>query len=260
MRNMFFRISLLILVVLSASLPATGCASSQSGGTSAGPDSPELQACIVYGECRGGEADQYILAELQFDRSVTLSEGLPAQLRAVIGGKRIPEEDISAEQTGTDTVKISLHVDRVTDGMLKLTNAPGVETISAISGAEGSACLQELHVEQLVPSGVTIHEETEGEYAVDTVPTHRSIVWIRLREGGTIIPPAGADTTDIMDDAAAVHEHEFLWATTSSVAKDMADVINKYYSSAVTAEASENHVILRSVDGNGTPALEIYEG
>ncbi len=259
MKKLFLRISLLILIVVLAGLQA-GCASSPAGGAAAGPDSPELQDWTVYGECLGGEADQFIVAELTFDREIKLSEGLPSQIRAVIGGKRIAEEDISAEQSGEKTVEIRLHVDRVVDGVLKLTNAPGNDTISALTDAEGRNCAGTLDVEKIVPSGVSIHEESAGEFAVDTVPTHRSIVWIRVRTEQGILPPGGAASTDVMDDAAAVHEHEFLWATTASVASDIADTVNQYYSPAVAAEARDNHVILRAADGSAAPSLEIYEG
>lgn len=259
MKNLFLRVSLLILIVVLAGMQA-GCASSLTGGAAAGPDSPELQDWKVFGECLGGESDQYIVAELTFDRDIKLAEGLPAQIRAVIGGKRIAEENISAEQSGEKTVQIRLHVDRVVDGVLKLTNAPGNETIPALTDADGRNCAGTLDVEKMVPSGVTIHEVSAGEYAVDTVPTHRSIVWIRVRTEQGILPPGGAASTDVLDDAAAVHEHEFLWATTASVASDIADTVNQYYSPAVTAEAGDNHVVLRAADGSTAPSLEIYEG
>ncbi len=34
-------------------------------------DSPALQSCESYGICEGGEQDQYIIAELIFDRPVS---------------------------------------------------------------------------------------------------------------------------------------------------------------------------------------------
>ncbi len=238
---------------------AAGCAAAGNTGAQEGADALELKDCHVFGECRGGEADQYIIAELTFDREVELSGGLPSQLRAVIGGKRIAEEDISAEQTGTNTVKVSLHVDRVVDGVLKLSAAPGTDALSAVREAGGKACLRELDVEQMVPSGVTLHEEGPGDYLIDSTPTHRSIVWIRVQTEQGMLKPDGAASTDVMDDAAAVHEHEFLWATTSSVAADIADTVNKYYGTEVMAEARENHVLLHAADGTA-PVLEIYEG
>lgn len=259
MKKLFLRIILMILIVVPAVLSA-GCASPLAGGPSEGPDSPKLQDCMVYGECLGGEADQYIVAELTFDREIKLSEGLPSQIRAVIGGKRIAEDDISAEQSGEKNVQIRLHVDRVVDGVLKLTNAPGTDTIPALTDPSGRNCPGVLEIEKIVPSGVTVHEESAGEFAVDTVPTHRSIVWIRISTEQGILPPGGAASADVMDDAAAVHEHEFLWATTASVASDIADTVNQYYSPAVTAEARDNHVFLRAADGSAPPSLKIYEG
>ena len=57
-------------------------------------DSPALQSCESYGICEGGEQDQYIIAELIFDRPVSFSEELKEQLRVVIGGQRIAPEKI----------------------------------------------------------------------------------------------------------------------------------------------------------------------
>lgn len=250
----------LILLLAAVLWLTAGCSPAAGVKNGVSEESPVLEDCEVYGECLGGESDQYIVALLTFDRDVKLSDGLDSQIRAVIGGKRIGEEDITAEQTGSDAVKVSLHVDRVVDGVLTLTRAPGTESVSAITNAEGTACLADLDVEQMVPSGVTIHEESQGDYVVDTVPTHRSIVWIRISTPQGVVSPGGAVSTDVMDDAAAVHEHEFLWATTSSVASDIADIVNQYYGPEITAKAEEDHILLSAADDGELPVLEIYEG
>ena len=64
-------------------------------------DSPALQSCESYGICEGGEQDQYIIAELIFDRPVSFSEELKEQLRVVIGGQRIaPERESEVVRSG----------------------------------------------------------------------------------------------------------------------------------------------------------------
>ena len=254
-RTSAFLLSLCILFGLS------GCAPFSSG-PSTGENSPRLEDLTVYGECRGGEDDQYIVAELHFDREIRLNEGLPGQVRAVIGGKRISEDEMTAEQSSGEAVMMTFHVDRVVDGELELTKAPGTESITAVTDAEGRNCLADLQYRKIVPSGVTIHREEENIYVVDSVPTHRSIVWIRVLADGEILSPGGAANTDVRDNAAAVHEHDFLWATEASVAEDIADVINEYYASeGITAAAEGDRILLkRSVPGTGELTLMIYEG
>ena len=92
-------------------------------------DSPALQSCESYGICEGGEQDQYIIAELIFDRPVSFSEELKEQLRVVIGGQRIAPEkiEVGAVENREDAVQLKMAVQQVNDGYLEITNAPGEE-------------------------------------------------------------------------------------------------------------------------------------
>ena len=239
----------------------TGC----GGAAEPGDHSPVLNSCTLRGECSGGERDQRIIADLSFDRAVSFDENLAEQLRIVVGGQRIDDGDVAIVQNGENGIEITVPVVQVNDGMMEITNAPDSEVLSGLTDKEGKSCVEKLEIEQLIPSGASVStvEETAGRavYQVDSVVTHRSIIWLRMYRNGEMIPPDDTDTTDVMDDAAAVHEHEFLWATPESTAADMAETINRYYSSDLEASADGNRLTIREKTGKQSQLkLEIYTG
>lgn len=189
-RNRTNGVRLAALLFFSGILLCLSCSCGSGAGT--GENSPVLTGYRAWGECLGGESDQFIVAELRFDRDVQISTDLPGQLRVVIGGKRIKADAVTAEQSATDAVTLRFPVDRVVDGKLKILRAPDQKRIAAITDADGIDCLDDLTLEMIVPSGVKIHAEG-GRFLVDTTPTHRSIVWIRLRdpEGHVVTPGTG---------------------------------------------------------------------
>lgn len=236
-----------------------------SGGVSAGADSPVLETCRLQGQCSGGENDQSITAALTFDRAVAFDEGLADQLRIVIGGQRIDSEDISIGQNGEDGIEITVPVVQVNDGMMEISNAPDSKELTALTDKEGKNCVGSLNIEQLIPSGAEISSVEQGPgravYKVDSVVTHRSIIWLRLIRDGETVVPDDTDTTDVMENAAAVHEHEFLWATPESTAADMAETLNAFFSSGFEAFAEGNRLTVTEKNGGQSSLqLEIYAG
>ena len=225
-------ITLIVLICILTAM-CTGC----GGAAEPGDHSPVLNSCTLRGECSGGERDQRIIADLSFDRAVSFDENLAEQLRIVVGGQRIDDGDVAIVQNGENGIEIAVPVVQVNDGMMEITNAPDSEVLSGLTDKEGKNCVEKLEIEQLIPSGASVStvEETAGcaVYQVDSVVTHRSIIWLRMYRNGEMIPPDDTDTTDVMDSAVAVHEHEFLWATPESTASDMAEVINSFYSSGL---------------------------
>lgn len=257
------RIINIMLIVLICILTAmcTGC----GGAAEPGDHSPVLNSCTLRGECSGGERDQRIIADLSFDRAVSFDENLAEQLRIVVGGQRIDDGDVAIVQNGENGIEITVPVVQVNDGMMEITNAPDSEVLSGLTDKEGKNCVEKLEIEQLIPSGASVStvEETAGRvvYQVDSVVTHRSIIWLRMYRNGEMIPPDDTDTTDVMDSAVAVHEHEFLWATPESTASDMAEVINSFYSSGLEASADGKCLTIREKNGGQSSLkMEIYTG
>ena len=253
-------ITLIVLICILTAM-CTGC----GGAAEPGDHSPVLNSCTLRGECSGGERDQRIIADLSFDMAVSFDENLAEQLRIVVGGQRIDDGDVAIVQNGENGIEITVPVVQVNDGMMEITNAPDSEVLSGLTDKEGKSCVEKLEIEQLIPSGASVStvEETAGRavYQVDSVVTHRSIIWLRMYRNGEMIPPDDTDTTDVMDSAVAVHEHEFLWATPESTASDMAEVINSFYSSGLEASADGKCLTIREKNGGQSSLkMEIYTG
>lgn len=244
--------SILCLIVFSA------CSSPQTDDA----HSPRLLESASRGGCSGGEDDQYIQADLTFDKAISVRKDAAEELRITIGGERVGEEDIELEVIEKKTLRIVFPVDKVTSGVLKITPSGGKE-IRGITDETGQYAVRSFEVDQLVPSGVTLSVLNSEEGAVSarvaSTADHRSIAWIRITAGGQVLKPQGTGT-DIMDDAVAVHEHEFLWATEESTAADIAEAINQYFPEKLSAESSGDVVDVRAVSGEvkGDLGIEIY--
>lgn len=249
---------LLILVVY-----LCGC-----GGPSVSEEnSPVLEKCTAQGMCEGGEQDQYIVAELKFDRPVAFSEDLKDQLRVVIGGQRIDPEKIKlSAPEGENTIRLKMAVQQVNDGYLEITNASGEDMLTALTDAEGRYCTASVDVRQLIPSGAVIETlSSSPEQTVCRVTrtvTHRSIIWIQLFSGDQAVEPEDPGTADVMEGSCAVHQHEFLWVTEESTAEDVAETINNFYGENYSAAAEGDQVTVNAKSAAGSENLElrIYEG
>lgn len=199
-------VRLAALLFFTGILLCLACSCGNGAGT--GEHSPVLTGYRAWGECLGGESDQFIAAELRFDRDVQISTDLPGQLRVVIGGKRIKADAMTVEQSAPDAVTLRFPVDRVVDGKLKILRAPDQKRIAAITDADGIHCVDDLTVEMLVPSGVKIHAEGR-RFLVDATPTHRSIVWIRLRDPeGHVLTPGTGESAGSQEAAGGSGEPE----------------------------------------------------
>ena len=270
----------IMLCICLLAMVLSGCADNggkeASGGVSEG--SPALQTLELKGICEGGEQDQYIIADLTFDKNISYKDKLAEQIRVVIGGQRVKEDSISLSAPGKDCLELKIHVNQVNDGMLEITNAPGCSALTALTDDSGKNCAGSLDIKKLIPSGATIScvssDGSEALYQVDSIVTHRSIIWLRLFDGEDPVIPDNTNTTDVMENAAAVHQHEFLWATPESTAAEMAETINSFYGSGYTASAEGNRLTIKrkdpaaagtqgTSDGDGESTgirLEIYEG
>ena len=231
-------------------------------GPGAGENSPEVIRCTVNAGCDGGEDDQYVDVAIRFDRNVRYSSGLADDLRVVIGGERIKTDDINVSQDSAspDAVKLRISINKVTSGVLEITPADGGSTVSSVTDESGKYSAKAHDIKKLIPSGVTIEQESSSEAGaqpewtkikVTSPPSHRSMVWIQLIENGEPVEPDDLSSPDIMDDTAAgIHEHEFLWATDESVAEDIAKAVNDFYGERFTAESAGSEVTVTAKDSS----------
>lgn len=236
-----------------------GCGSSVTVGS----DSPVFQDCQVTAGCTGGEDEQYVQADLNFDRAIELGDGLEEEIRVVIGGNRIPSEKITAEQVDDDTVSLHISVKQTDTGELDIENAPDAEALTAIT-AESGSCAASVRVKTLIPSGAELNclssTAESSVYKVTAPVSHRSIIWIRVKQGDSELTPEGVPAGDSMGNAAAVHQHEFLWATNASTAEDIADMLNNCFGSALTASVQDDQITLIPQNTTAPLTLEIAEG
>ncbi len=224
--------------------------------------SPNLVSVYSRGGCNGGEDDQFIAVELVFDQSVRVTDEAYETLRITIGGERVDDGRMDISVQDSNTVQIVIPVEKVTSGVLRIT-PKDKKKIRGLTDKSGQYAVRPFSVETIVPSGVELNviqsEEELAEAEVTSTANHRSIAWIRITADGEPVTPDGSGT-DIMDDAVAVHEHDFLWATEESTASDIAETVRRYYPDRLTAESEGNRVIVRSV-GQEVPGvlnIEIY--
>lgn len=241
---------------------ACGASVQTDGSGGAGENSPEVIGCTVNAGCDGGEDDQYVDVAIRFDRNVRYSSGLADDLRVVIGGERIKTDNINVSQDSAspDAVKLRISINKVTNGVLEITPADGGSTVSSVTDESGKYSAKAPDIKRLIPSGVTIEQESSSEAGaqpewtkikVTSPPSHRSMVWIQLIENGEPVEPDDLSSPDIMDDTAAgIHEHEFLWATDESVAEDIAKAVNDFYGERFTAESAGSEVTVTAKDSS----------
>ena len=121
-------------------------------------------------------------------------------------------------------------------------------------------------MKQLIPSGAAIttlkSDPAQTVCRVDQIVTHRSIIWIQLFSGNQAVEPSNSNTTDVIEGACAVHEHEFLWATKETTAADIAETVSNFYGEdfSASAEGDEITVTRKTGENAGNLELKIYNG
>lgn len=252
-----FLITALMAALLAAALCACGAVYSEDG-------SPKLLSVEAWGENDGTEEGQYILAGLTFDRDVAVSESAAGQLRVTVGGTRIAEDDIALSADGAEVI-LRARVTYSTTGELVITPARSGEAITGITDVSGKYALGTLDVSVYVPSGITLERKGEGDgfavYSVASLWTHRGIFWVKVLVDGSALAPDRSDSTEVLSSGAvAVHGHYFRTETESDAAKNIADVLNYYFGSALTATAEKGEISVRLLDGGGVVELCEYLG
>lgn len=278
LKNKYITTILLLMIIMQ--LTACG-APDGSGSGEAGSNAPAVVSCQAEGGCTGGENDQYINVSIKFDKNVSIksAEKAAEDLRIVIGGERINSKNITVSQneSPSDEINIKISINKVTNGVLEITPADG-KSLKNITDESGKNQISSLNIKKLIPSGVTLEtagNSESGEYPawtaanVMSVPTHRSMVWIQLFADGELVEPDDTSQPDVMDGAAGIHEHEFLWADQESVAQDIADAVNNFYGERFEAKSSGSTVTVTEKSGGSQAAgggagagmieLKIYE-
>jgi hypothetical protein len=260
----------LLAVVVSAVPALAGC----GGSVLSESESPELAARDVRTETDGDGI--FAVLRLVFDRPVSVSEGLADELRITVGGTRVKSEEISVETPEGNVAELRFPIGAVSSGKLELSSA-GEDAVRGVTSADGKYAAKPLRVNCLIPSGVTLEtvsrEAGDGETGASvtvrvlSVHDHRGIAWIRLTKDGLPVAPDGAppssgggdgagDThgTEIMDNAFAVHGHDYQWETNETVAKAIAEAVNRHCAGRYSAVSDGDTV---TVTGGGPADLDL---
>ena len=157
-RNRKVHLAAVILCICLFAVMISGCGGAGTAKTAGNvsEESPGLSSVGLKGSCEGGEKDQYIIADLNFDKDISYNDELAKQIRIVIGGQRIKEDVISFSSPQKNCLEIRIPITQVNDGMMEITNAPGCDILTALTDSNGKNCVASLNVKKLIPSGAAV--------------------------------------------------------------------------------------------------------
>ena len=226
--------------------------------------SPELTAAEIVSYNEGTEKSQYVKVCLTFDKAVTVCPDEKDTMRITIAGNRINTGNYSLEQGSQDnTAELTISVEAVTDGILKICKSEKADAITGIQDASGTYAVKTFELEGTIPSGISLSVVQSGDgfvtEQVDSCWNIRSIAWVGLFENGKLIPASETRAGEMMNGYAAVHGHEFLMEDEEDIAEKIVETLSRNYGEGYVFSSEENQITVKSTAGKGTPEIEIYE-
>lgn len=222
------RISLITALIFMSALCLASCGKT----VGVGEGSPVLESASIVSYCQGSEQEQYVQAELMFDRPISLAEETGGSLRITIAGNRMEDYTISPGE-GENCAVITIPVNAVTESVLYIGKATGADSISDIRSGDGKYAARDFELEGVIPSGVTLSTvSSEPGKVVKNVESGwniRSIAWVGLRENGQPVAVSETMPGEELDGYAAVHGHEFLIEDEADIAEKIVEVLEKNY-------------------------------
>ncbi|MGC4017849.1 MAG: hypothetical protein QM793_00450 [Muricomes sp.] len=241
-------------------LNLTGCGSRVSVDKE---KSPVLEYVEIYSKNSGTEDSQQVRVNLFFDRAVQVNEKKGDSIRLTIGGKRIQTGEYQVKLTEEPgKISIIIPVTSITTAELELGISEKAEAIALITDETGKYAAQEFTVSGVVPSGVMLQDVADENGK--TVPNQkrvvspfsiRSIAWLQLLDQGEPVEVSDAPSSETMENAVAVHGHEFLRDSKSDVAENITQVINTYYGDAYEAVCQDDIITIQSKTNPGNTSL-----
>lgn len=234
-------------------------------------NSPMLIGYSVATGNDGTEDGQFITVTLEYDRPVTVESSAATDLRVTVGGNRVSESDMQVKLSDTSdlNVELTLAVTAVNNGKLSVTEAEDAAAFSGIVSQETSAPSQSPAIDCLIPSGVTL-ETVESAAGTSQTPASvtkavdgrfniRSILWVRLLENGEPVTIEPGTVVEKLDNAVAVHGHDFLTMTDQTIAQEIAAALTDAFGTAYQFSVQGNTVTACSLEpGEKTVDLEVY--
>lgn len=225
--------------------------------------SPRLVDAAIRSYSEGSEDSQYVQVSLVFDKEISVAD-TASSLRVTISGERIEEDEMTLRMGDEkDTAELSIPVEAVTSGVLKIQKAEKADTITDIMDADGDYAACDLTLEGIIPSGVTLSTADTGNgkvvKKVESPWNIRSIAWVALTQNGTLVPVSEEREGELLDGHAAVHGHEFLMEDEKDIAAKIADTLERNYSEEYRFSSEGDTVTAQRIDGEGELDIEIYQ-
>jgi len=226
-------------------------------------ESPKLNNVIIQTYNNGSESSQFVEVTLQFDRKIAVKKKILSNMKVTISGTRM--SDITASKTADEDITLNIPVTAVTKGILSIAEEKEGKGYSGITESSGHYNVRTFSVDAIIPSGISLADtqETNGTGFVKNVQgiwNIRCITWVKLLENGEAVPGEPCAELDELDDAVAVHGHDFLTSDTTMIAEDIVKALNDHYGSAYVFRQDGTRIYGNKLDeSDGTKLdLQIY--
>ena len=226
---------------------------------------------LIHGDVSSLESDsveeQYVQVRLTFDSPVDVDTKKKKNIRMTIGDKRVKDDEYQLEKLEEDTVLISIHVNSITTGILKISPVDENKGMGTFTDESGRYDAKPFEFEAVIPSGVMLSPaspDPEHEMGIVQEVTSsyyiRSIAWIRIREGNLVIDTGEENSQEYLDGAVAVHGHDYLIEDEESTAANMVEVLQKNFGEEYEflQDGEKIHLWKKNGDPEGDLELEVY--
>lgn len=225
--------------------------------------SPQIEDVAVSAYNEGSEDSQYVTADLIFDRDIAVTDEKCSDLRITISDERVKDDECELMQgENENTARITISVDAITKGILKIEPADKEKGISCIRSADEKYAVQDFTLEALIPSGVSLStvasEQGKIVKSVDSVWNIRSIAWVGITEDGELVPASETRPMEMLDGYAAVHGHEFLMENDRDIAAGIVETLQNNYGSEYSISCSKNIITVEKQGSDAELDIEIY--
>lgn len=231
-------------------------------------NSPTLTDVIIKSWNAGSMEAQYVDVSLLFDKPVCWKEKKADSLRVTISDQKVNAKKMDLIQEDNEKeLTLRLTVTAVTNGTLHISRSDSTKALEAVTSADGKYAANDFEIDAIIPSGVELSDVSEKEENDNGNPqvmkqvTHawniRSIAWIQLLENGEPVTVGEDKNIEILDQAVAVHGHEFLKEDEYSVAQSIAETLEKYYSDDYKFTSTDDMVSVEKCNGDKEIQLDL---
>lgn len=250
----------LLLVILGISVTGCGKKAVVKEGYS-----PVVEMVQIYSKNSNTEDSQQVRISLFFDKKIKVHENLKDSICVKIAGNRIKKESYVIQQSeNKKRVDIEIPTTAVTTGVLEIEGSEKSDVMGVFTDESNKYAVSNFTVEGIIPCGVMLQDVKDdngqilkGRKQVVSPFAIRSIGWIELLEDGKPIVSTVAPEPERMEQAVAVHGHEFLRDGTEEVAQNIANTLNKYFSDQYEIQCEGDEVFYQKKGGNSEENLDI---